>query len=89
MQLAGHGDIIDIACPPGQKPLVFKAAQRPPDVPSAHAWHCRYRVLTRKSPVSAQAQARASLARARGRGIRAKWLTHLDSLIREQQKAAE
>ncbi len=37
VQLAGHSDVIDIAPLPGQKPLVFEAAQRTPDMISGHA----------------------------------------------------
>ena len=41
VQLPGHIDIVDIAPLPGQKPAIFEAAQRPPDVAFGHAAGCR------------------------------------------------
>src|ERR1700751_1443610 len=37
MELPGHSDVIDKAPLPGEKPLVFEAAQRTPDIISDHA----------------------------------------------------
>jgi len=36
VQLIGHVDVIDIAAAPGEKPLVFEAAQRAPDMRLGH-----------------------------------------------------
>ena len=47
VQLTGHSDVVDIAPLPGQKPRVFEAAQRTPDVISGHISAAGCRGLTR------------------------------------------
>jgi hypothetical protein len=47
MQLTWRGNVIDITPLPGQKPLVFEAVQRTPDMVSSHSAAVGYPALTR------------------------------------------
>ena len=66
VQLAGHGEVIDIAPLSGQKPLVFEAAQRTADMITGHSSVAGWRGLTRIRRSPRRGGGRSSRSRGAG-----------------------